>query len=269
MLLLSAAAVVVAQDAPKRRNAIVFVADGLRHGSVNAIDTPALYRIRTEGVYFANSHAVFPTQTMPNAAAIATGHYPGDTGQFANQILIRVSAVHERHARAASGHDGARRRGSAGARGHQPAVRRQLPPRGVAGGLCPVVRLQHRGHWKDRASRFAGSVGGLGAARADARAGHHHPRRCDGNATRGSDQRSHARAAESGRPAAGAAAATPIRRDEHGARHARRERRAISSGSPTRPPGRYCRRSRKAPSRSCSSTGRAIRTTRSTRRGTA
>ena len=86
---MSAAAVVVAQDAPKRRNAIVFVADGLRHGSVNAIDTPALYRIRTEGVYFANSHAVFPTQTMPNAAAIATGHYPGDTGQFANQILIR------------------------------------------------------------------------------------------------------------------------------------------------------------------------------------
>ena len=78
----------LAQDAPKRRNAIIFVADGLRHGSVNPIDTPALYRVRTEGVYFANSHAVFPTQTMPNAAAIATGHYPGDTGQFANQIFI-------------------------------------------------------------------------------------------------------------------------------------------------------------------------------------
>jgi arylsulfatase A-like enzyme len=89
VLLVSAVAVVAAQDAPKQRNAIVFVADGLRHGSVNAIDTPALYRIRTEGVYFANSHAVFPTQTMPNSAAIATGHYPGDTGQFANQILIR------------------------------------------------------------------------------------------------------------------------------------------------------------------------------------
>jgi hypothetical protein len=38
-------------------------------------------------VYFANSHAVFPSQTMPNSAAIATGHYPGDTGQFANQIF--------------------------------------------------------------------------------------------------------------------------------------------------------------------------------------
>lgn len=83
-----ALAVVVAQDAPKRRNAIIFVADGLRHGSVNPIDTPALYRVRTGGVYFANSHAVFPTQTMPNSAAIATGHYPGDTGQFANQLFI-------------------------------------------------------------------------------------------------------------------------------------------------------------------------------------
>ena len=56
VLLLCAGALVVAQDAPKRRNAIIFVADGLRHGSVNSIDTPALYRIRTEGVYFANSH---------------------------------------------------------------------------------------------------------------------------------------------------------------------------------------------------------------------
>jgi arylsulfatase A-like enzyme len=83
-----ALAVVFAQDAPRRRNAIIFVADGLRHGSVNPIDTPALYRVRTEGVYFANSHAVFPTQTMPNAAAIATGHVPGDTGQFGNQIFI-------------------------------------------------------------------------------------------------------------------------------------------------------------------------------------
>ena len=78
----------LAQDGPKPRNAIIFVADGLRHGSVNPVDTPALYRVRTQGVDFANSHSVFPSQTMPNAAAIATGHYPGDTGQFANQIFI-------------------------------------------------------------------------------------------------------------------------------------------------------------------------------------
>jgi arylsulfatase A-like enzyme len=89
VLIAGAATVITAQDAqPKRRNAIIFVADGLRHDSVNPTDTPALHRVRTEGVYFANSHAVFPTQTMPNASAIATGHYPGDTGQFANQIFI-------------------------------------------------------------------------------------------------------------------------------------------------------------------------------------
>ena len=88
VLVTSAAAVIAAQDAPRRRNAIIFVADGLRHGSVNATDTPAMYRIRSEGVYFANSHSVFPSQTMPNAAAIATGHYPGDTGQFANQLFL-------------------------------------------------------------------------------------------------------------------------------------------------------------------------------------
>ncbi len=84
----SAVVVLVAQERPKPRNAIIFVADGLRHGSVNPADTPAFSRVRTQGVYFANSHSVFPTQTLPNAAAIATGHYPGDTGQFADQIFI-------------------------------------------------------------------------------------------------------------------------------------------------------------------------------------
>jgi arylsulfatase A-like enzyme len=83
-----AIAVVLAQDVPRRRNAIIFVADGLRYGSINPIDTPAFHRVRTEGVHFANSHSVFPSQTMPNAAAIATGHYPGDTGQFANELYI-------------------------------------------------------------------------------------------------------------------------------------------------------------------------------------
>jgi arylsulfatase A-like enzyme len=88
VLVFAAAAAVLAQEGPKPKNAIIFVADGLSHGSVNSTDTPALYRVRTEGVYFANSHALFPTQTMPNAAAIATGHYPGDTGQYANRIFI-------------------------------------------------------------------------------------------------------------------------------------------------------------------------------------
>src|SRR5207244_11168445 len=81
-------AVLAAQAPPAgQRNVIIFVADGLRHGSVNAADTPALWHVRTDGVNFANSHSVFPTLTMPNASAIATGHLPGDTGEFANNIF--------------------------------------------------------------------------------------------------------------------------------------------------------------------------------------
>jgi hypothetical protein len=84
-------AVVLLVSAPAlqpRRNFVIFVADGLRRASVNAADSPALFQLRTEGVDFANSHAVYPTLTMPNAATIATGHYPGDTGQYGNNVFI-------------------------------------------------------------------------------------------------------------------------------------------------------------------------------------
>jgi arylsulfatase A-like enzyme len=88
-----AIALLVAQEDPeKKRNVIIFVADGLRHGSVTPTDTPALWRVRTQGVNFVNSHALFPTLTMPNAAAIATGHYIGDTGQFGNTLFVGYPA---------------------------------------------------------------------------------------------------------------------------------------------------------------------------------
>lgn len=51
---------------------------------MNQADTPALWRVRTEGVHFENSHSVFPTFTTANAASIATGHQIGDTGDFSN-----------------------------------------------------------------------------------------------------------------------------------------------------------------------------------------
>lgn len=72
---------------PTQRNVIVFVVDGLRAGSVNPTDAPTLYALRQQGVSFLNSHAMFPTFTTPNGAAIATGHYPGDTGDFSNTIF--------------------------------------------------------------------------------------------------------------------------------------------------------------------------------------
>ena len=55
------------------RLVIVFVVDGLRPDAITAADTPTLHRLRAEGVWYANSHAVFPTVTRVNAATLATG----------------------------------------------------------------------------------------------------------------------------------------------------------------------------------------------------
>lgn len=69
------------------RNVIIVVMDGLRSEAVNPTDAPAMTALRTRGVYFINSHAVLPTLTTPNAAAIATGRFPGDTGDFGNSLF--------------------------------------------------------------------------------------------------------------------------------------------------------------------------------------
>jgi hypothetical protein len=74
------------------RNVIIFVADGLRYGSVNAKDTPTLWKIREQGVDFRNGHSVFPTFTTANASAIATGHGLGDTGDYSNTIYVGYKA---------------------------------------------------------------------------------------------------------------------------------------------------------------------------------
>jgi arylsulfatase A-like enzyme len=67
---------------------IVLVLDGLRPDSINATDTPNLHRLRTEGVTFASSHAVFPTVTRVNATSIASGMYPDRHGIMGNSIFV-------------------------------------------------------------------------------------------------------------------------------------------------------------------------------------
>ncbi|HVZ10110.1 alkaline phosphatase family protein [Rhodopila sp.] len=67
-------------------NVILFVADGLRPGMVTEQTAPAMTALMKRGVRFANTHSVFPTFTTPNASAMATGHYLGDTGDFSNTI---------------------------------------------------------------------------------------------------------------------------------------------------------------------------------------
>ncbi len=64
---------------------IVFVWDGLRPDSVSPSTTPNLARLRDQdGVNFSDQHAVYPTFTMMNAAAFATGAYPGRHGFYGN-----------------------------------------------------------------------------------------------------------------------------------------------------------------------------------------
>ncbi len=67
-------------------NVIIFVADGLRYGSVNGANLPNMARLKRMGVDFTNSHSLYPTVTTANASAIATGHYIGDTGNFGNTL---------------------------------------------------------------------------------------------------------------------------------------------------------------------------------------
>jgi arylsulfatase A-like enzyme len=86
-LVLLASPVAAQPNPPKpARNIIIFVADGLRYGSVEPGNMPNMHKLKTEGVDFTNSHSLFPTITTVNASAIATGHYIGDTGDFGNTL---------------------------------------------------------------------------------------------------------------------------------------------------------------------------------------
>jgi predicted AlkP superfamily pyrophosphatase or phosphodiesterase len=59
---------------PPTPRVIVFVWDGLRPDSIDEQVTPNLARLRDrEGTNFTAHHAVYPTFTMMNAAAFATG----------------------------------------------------------------------------------------------------------------------------------------------------------------------------------------------------
>src|SRR5262245_59756300 len=76
-----------AEAADPPRNLILFVPDGLRADMVSPATAPEMAALRDKGVAFPNSHAMFPTFTMPNSSAMASGHYLGDTGVFSNTIF--------------------------------------------------------------------------------------------------------------------------------------------------------------------------------------
>src|SRR6187402_3664873 len=92
-LLALAAAPASAQDAAPR-NLILFVPDGLRGRIVTPQTAPAMAELRDKGVNFKNSHSLFPTFTMANGSAMASGHYLGDTGTFSNTIYTGRPIAH-------------------------------------------------------------------------------------------------------------------------------------------------------------------------------
>src|SRR4051812_44527949 len=76
------------------RNLILFIPDGLRALKVTPQTAPAMAEVRDKGVNFRNSHSLFPTFTMANGSAMATGHYLGDTGTFSNTIYTAYPVSH-------------------------------------------------------------------------------------------------------------------------------------------------------------------------------
>ncbi len=87
-LMLGISALPAAAQAPAPHNVIIFVADGLRYGSVEPGNMPNMAQLKSQGVDFTNSHSLYPTVTTVNASAIATGHYIGDTGDFGNTLFV-------------------------------------------------------------------------------------------------------------------------------------------------------------------------------------
>src|SRR6476646_4710577 len=92
MLALGAVAASAQNAAP--RNLILFVPDGLRGRIVTPHTAPAMAELRDKGVNFKNSHSLFPTFTMANGSAMASGHYLGDTGTFSNTIYTGKPVAH-------------------------------------------------------------------------------------------------------------------------------------------------------------------------------
>lgn len=72
---------------------IMMIWDGLRPDLVTQRDTPNLYRMAREGVRFDRHHSIFPTLTMVNATALATGVPPGINGLEGNVFYLAADSA--------------------------------------------------------------------------------------------------------------------------------------------------------------------------------
>ena len=70
--------------ASETRHVVLVVWDGMRPDFVTEKYAPTLDKLAHDGVRFRNHHAVYPTATDVNGAALATGCYPNRNGLVAN-----------------------------------------------------------------------------------------------------------------------------------------------------------------------------------------
>ena len=78
------ASVATAVSAVNTRHVVLVVWDGMRPDFVTEKYAPTLDKLAHDGVRFRNHHAVYPTATDVNGAALATGCYPNRNGLVAN-----------------------------------------------------------------------------------------------------------------------------------------------------------------------------------------
>src|SRR5580658_2898484 len=88
VLIASNVAAAAADASARGRIVILMVWDGLRPDLVTARDTPNLYQLAHSGTRFDRHHSMYPTLTMVNAAALATGASPGVNGIVANTMYF-------------------------------------------------------------------------------------------------------------------------------------------------------------------------------------
>jgi len=75
------------------KHVVVVVWDGMRPDFVSEKNTPTLWKLAQNGVFFRNHHSVYPSVTIVNGTAINTGVYPDHSGILANHdYLPEISA---------------------------------------------------------------------------------------------------------------------------------------------------------------------------------
>ena len=83
-LIISSLGARVAEGTTPARRVVVVVFDGMRPDFVTAENTPNLWRLAGQGVFFAHHHPVYLSSTEVNGTAMATGAYPAHSFVIAN-----------------------------------------------------------------------------------------------------------------------------------------------------------------------------------------